>query len=365
MTGVPLRPVSVRRRTAANHTPYRRVKSRSGESRYRVRRKGFQTLIDTTFIGEDIGRTPLDHSWTAPHRSLDTLFDRLDFSTRALAVCRITDGWKIDFQVLNRPILLHFFEGEGIMELGGHQSKVAKHHVILVPPSQKSRLCITVTATPHIPAKLATISFDDGTKIVEAGDKPFGLKFVCGEVEPFGSGATLLLAGLRGPLHGDLSATPAMRELCASLAVEIARNGSGLNAFASTMLKHSVVLVLQHQVAQGTFDAPWASGLRDPGLVRALAKMLTAPETDYSLSALAQEAQMSRSVFADRFENSFGKGPLSMLREIRLRTAAHLLRETQCSVKEAARQVGYKSRSHFSRAFVDRFGVAPSEWVKI
>ncbi len=51
------------------------------------------------------------------------------------------------------------------------------------------------------------------------------------------------------------------------------------------------------------------------------------------------------------------------LRRVRIERAAELIASGACNVSEAALEVGYRSFSHFSRAFFEEKGVQPSRWV--
>ena len=48
------------------------------------------------------------------------------------------------------------------------------------------------------------------------------------------------------------------------------------------------------------------------------------------------------------------------VREVRLRSAAHLLDQPELSVDAIAGRVGFSSRSHFSKAFSEQFGSSPA-----
>ena len=85
------------------------------------------------------------------------------------------------------------------------------------------------------------------------------------------------------------------------------------------------------------------------------------PEAPHTVDSLADEAIMSRSVFAERFRETFGSTPISFLHDMRLRKAAELLcQKGSTSIKQVAHLVGFNNRSHFSRAFKDHFGVSPA-----
>ena len=71
---------------------------------------------------------------------------------------------------------------------------------------------------------------------------------------------------------------------------------------------------------------------------------------------------MSRSTFAAHFSRTFGRGPMDLLRELRLERAAQLLRNWTWPIKALARAVGYESRSYFTRSFRSHFGVPPGAY---
>ena len=65
-------------------------------------------------------------------------------------------------------------------------------------------------------------------------------------------------------------------------------------------------------------------------------------------------------MFTERFRATFGSTPINFLHDVRLRRAAEILRQTgETSIEQVAHRVGFNSRSHFSRAFKDHFGISP------
>ena len=57
-----------------------------------------------------------------------------------------------------------------------------------------------------------------------------------------------------------------------------------------------------------------------------------------------------------------GPGPVLVLKELRLQRAALLLQTTSRPIKSIADQIGFESRSHFSRSFTDFFGTTPADF---
>ena len=64
----------------------------------------------------------------------------------------------------------------------------------------------------------------------------------------------------------------------------------------------------------------------------------------------------------EHFQKAFGRSAMDFVREVRLRGAAKLLRQTHEPTKTIAARMGYASRSNFSHAFTEFFGVAPAEY---
>ena len=101
--------------------------------------------------------------------------------------------------------------------------------------------------------------------------------------------------------------------------------------------------------------------LGDPRIGRALSLMHRALEQDWTLDRIAREVGMSRSRFAERFQDLMGCAPMSYLSDLRLQKAMNLLTGSLDPIQRIAGQVGYQSPAAFSRAFTSRFGQSPSD----
>lgn len=123
-----------------------------------------------------------------------------------------------------------------------------------------------------------------------------------------------------------------------------------------------VVKLLRHLIETGTTQAGLLAGLAHPGLARSLTAMHETPNGAWSLDRLADEAGMSRTVFANSFRRVVGLTPGAYLTGWRLTLACGLIAEGK-PVKQVAREVGYESASALSRAISRRFG-APARSLK-
>ena len=106
----------------------------------------------------------------------------------------------------------------------------------------------------------------------------------------------------------------------------------------------------------------WLTGRQDPQIGHCLSLLHEQPARAWSLAALAQEAGVSRSVLAERFQQRVGVAPMHYLARWRLALAAGLLCEPRSTVARVCEAVGYASESAFHRAFKREYGVAPGQW---
>lgn len=295
--------------------------------------------------------------------SSDAFFDSLAFRVRPLAVCCVAEGWQLEFTPRPSPIVFYVIDGGGWLQIADECVRLERHTFVIFPAERRKVLGVAHPAFTAVEQQTVTATLDGGMRKLTAGEPPFAVDALCGEVSPKAVGAILFLSGLRSPLVQDLSDLPGLNAMYASLADELAEPRPGFSALATTLLQQSLISILRDAVSDREIVLEWTKGLRDKRIVAAVAAMLSDPAAEHTLDSLAAEAGLSRSSFADRFRAAYGQSPMQILRDIRLRWAALLIKESpRRSVKEIAREVGFQSRSHFSRAFQEKFGRPPSDF---
>ena len=133
---------------------------------------------------------------------------------------------------------------------------------------------------------------------------------------------------------------------------------------ASTRLPELLLIEMLrlHLASAPSAEHGWITALHDPALAPALACLHARPEHPWTVSELAHEAAVSRSLLDQRFRDVLGLSPIRYLTEWRMHIAADLLASTDLTVAQVARRTGYDSQEAFSRAFKRRMGSAPSTW---
>lgn len=83
--------------------------------------------------------------------------------------------------------------------------------------------------------------------------------------------------------------------------------------------------------------------------------------SSFTVGSLAEQQNMSVSLFHQKFKNAVGMGPLQCQKRLRLTEARRLMLDENRNVTEASLEVGYESVSQFIRDYKKIFGAAPKE----
>jgi AraC-like DNA-binding protein len=141
-------------------------------------------------------------------------------------------------------------------------------------------------------------------------------------------------------------------------------------AGSQTILSRIGELMFVHAIRQYVEGSParstgWLAALRDHNVSAALHAVHDNPAQPWTLSALAREAGLSRSMFAKRFRRVMGMSAMQYLGNWRLQLATGMLEQEGASVAHIASYVGYESDAAFNRAFKRRLGVPPGTWRRL
>jgi AraC-like DNA-binding protein len=90
--------------------------------------------------------------------------------------------------------------------------------------------------------------------------------------------------------------------------------------------------------------------------------LLTRLNIPPDVSALAAEANFSKSKLTRLFRQIFGTGIFQYYQAFRMQEAARLLKAKQLSVSEVGYQMGFSNLSHFTRTFEKHVGMKPKKY---
>ncbi len=98
-----------------------------------------------------------------------------------------------------------------------------------------------------------------------------------------------------------------------------------------------------------------------PRMEKIYGALLTA-RGQLTLTEAARLVYLSPSTFSHQFTKHTGKSFRAVRLEIKLQVAATLLQQTNLSIPEIARHLGYSERYKLERSFKHQFGITPTEY---
>jgi AraC-like DNA-binding protein len=185
---------------------------------------------------------------------------------------------------------------------------------------------------------------------------------LCGQVSIGIRGTAGLVDLVREPLSEDIGDGDAIQQSVDRLLQELSVPALGGRAMVRTLLLECMIYLLRGRLRAQDRALNWMTVLTDGRLWSALKRMLDAPGDPHTVESLAEIAGMSRSTFANRFSVACGRGPMELLRELRMLHAASLLTQSDIPVERIAELVEFQSRSAFSRRFSEATGLSPQQF---
>jgi AraC-like DNA-binding protein len=158
-------------------------------------------------------------------------------------------------------------------------------------------------------------------------------------------------------------AGPRTGPLLELLSAEAAHDDQGQDAILQRILDLILVIALRYWGTNAEArPRGWLGAIADPAIGRALAMLHADPQHGWTTTTLARNVGMSRAAFCARFSSLVAEPPMGYLIGWRMTLAADNLRNTDATVAEVARQVGYHNVFSFSTAFKRFYGQSPTNW---
>lgn len=203
---------------------------------------------------------------------------------------------------------------------------------------------------------------EDEISLSHGGDD---VQLVGGRFEFSGMPTQILLSTLPALVHVQEASTQAsiLRWALQRFTAELHECKPGRSLMTEHLAHIMLVEVMRSHIATITAaEGGWFSGLADRNLSNAMSAIHAQPAERWTVEALARQANMSRSAFAQRFKDVVGLAPMEYLTRWRMLLASDRLMNTSDSVSSIAFSLGYESESAFSTAFKRVMSQSPRQY---
>jgi AraC-like DNA-binding protein/quercetin dioxygenase-like cupin family protein len=290
----------------------------------------------------------------------DSILDALAMESEPFALCELAPHGRLPMAAGPSATLHYVLSGAGEFAVTGRTPiALETGALVLVPAGLRHSL----TGKAGAPVTLAACQpATVGLRHYRSGAAGEGIAVLCGRVTLGLRGAGAVVDILRAPLVEPAAGAGVPGRALDLVVGELAEPQLGSRAMIRTLLLECLIDLLRRRLAADDPALAWMPALVDRRLWPALQAMLDDPGGAHSVESLAGRVAMSRSRFAERFQQAYGSGPMALLRELRLVQAARLLAESDAGIDRVAELSGYASRSYFSQQFEARFGRSPGRF---
>jgi AraC family transcriptional regulator, activator of mtrCDE len=288
---------------------------------------------------------------------LDKLMTTLEVSFVTLSECLVSPGWQLAIPANEMPGVHYNMMGAGLLVAAGTPPiSLTPHTLVVVPPRQSFRIHAPSGDRRIEPLNTVEARWDrpEGPGTLRrnvAGDGDPQIRLICGYFRAFYGTSIDLFSSLNPPIVEQFGAVDRLDDRLKTALEELVAQQAGAGAMTAALLKQVLLALVRRSLVSTNLWVERFSTLGDPQVARAFADMVARPGATHSVETLAHIAGLSRSVFMVRFTAAFGRSPMTVLRELRMRQATTLLASDRFSVDQVAYKVGYRSRSSFFRAY--------------
>ena len=291
------------------------------------------------------------------------IFDEMEVLTDPFALCELHGECDLCLGRDAGATLHYILVGEGeIIFKNRPKIPVQPGALVLVPAFEKHILRGFGAKSGLVPQSYPA-ELDLEHHVAAAADSNPGrtLLAICSRIHVTLRGSQGLVDLVREPLIETNNTDDVMTAPLKRIVQELAAPQLGSQAMIRTLVLECMTQLLRKRLAAQDPTLKWMFALSDEKLWNALRVMLDHPGKPHSVESLADVAGMSRSTFAKHFSDSYGAGPMDLLRSLRMKKAAAMLAYSNLPVKRVAEIVGFRSRSAFNRAFISCAGKSPRE----
>jgi AraC family transcriptional activator of mtrCDE len=295
---------------------------------------------------------------------LNNLMQALEIDVVALTEILVPRGHRVEMGMIDVPAIHYNLAGSGRMSINrGPSLQLMPHLLVIVPPNTPFSIEVDGGDGAPRPINRDCWKRDEAglLRVAVPNEKPEVVQ-ICGFFNASFGQTVGLFRDLREPVVEQFEPSDRIDDKLREAMDELLSQEVGMGAMTASLLKQIIIALARRSLKSSQSWTDRFSILADRQITRAFADMVARPGAAHTIQSLAHSASLSRSAFMARFSEIFGRTPMAILRDLRMRQAALDLTTTVTPVDVVAHNAGYESRSSFVRAFRKAYNVDPSEY---
>jgi AraC family transcriptional activator of mtrCDE len=294
---------------------------------------------------------------------LDNLMQALEIDVVALTEILVPRGHRVEMGMIDAPAIHYNLKGSGWISInGGPNVQLMPHLLIIVPPNTTFSIEVDGDGGIRLINRDCWKRDEEGLlRVAVPNEKPEVVQ-ICGFFNASFGQSVGLFRDLREPVVEQFEPSDKVDGKLREAMNELLSQEVGMGAMTASLLKQVIIALVRRSLKSSRSWTDRFSILADRQITHAFADMVARPGAAHTVESLAFSASLSRSAFMARFSEIFGRPPMAILRDLRMRRAALDLATTTTPVDVVARDAGYESRSSFVRAFRKAYNVDPSQY---
>ncbi|MGF6228040.1 AraC-like DNA-binding protein [Inquilinus ginsengisoli] len=294
---------------------------------------------------------------------LNSLMRALEIDVIALTEMLIPSGHRAEMGTIDAPAIHYTVSGRGRISIGNGPSMPLEPHLLIIkPPNTPFAIEVDGAGGPKTLITRDCWTRRDGVLRIGMPAAQPEIIQICGFFNASFGQSVGLFRELREPVVEKFEPTDRIGLKLREAVEELGAQELGMGAMTASLLKQVIVALVRRSMKSSHSWTDRFSILADRQITRAFADMVARPGAAHTVQSLAHSAGLSRSAFMARFSEIFGRSPMAVLRDLRMRQAALDLTTTSAPIEVVAFNAGYESRSSFVRAFRKAYDADPSEY---
>jgi AraC-like DNA-binding protein len=281
----------------------------------------------------------------------------------ALTEILVPRGHRAEMGMHDEPGIHYNIKGSGRISInGGPYMQLVPHLLVIVPPNTPFSIEVDGEGAPRLINRDCCKRDEEGLlRLAVPNEKP-EVVLICGFFNASFGQSVGLFRELRVPVVEQFEPSDKIDGKLREAMDELLSEEVAMGAMTGSLLKQVIIALARRSMNSSQSWTERFSILADRQITRAFADMVARPGAAHTVQSLAYSASLSRSAFMARFSEIFGRSPMAVLRDLRMRQAALDLATTTTPIDVVAHNAGYESRSSFVRAFRKAYNADPSEY---